>query len=150
MTWTMFAPRWDMTRSTCTANPTAQRRSRFIYSATASHVRTMTLEGVTLLDVPMFERLPRSSQEALDLLLARCQADPACHAAYPNLRAELDTVISRVEKQPVDLGVTNPQTGQPVTLNRDMLVLGTPQPVGPDPNGRPAAAPGPPDGSGQF
>ena len=49
----------------------------------------MALEGVSLLDVPMFERMPRSSQEALDLLYARCRADPACNTAYPNLSAEV-------------------------------------------------------------
>jgi pimeloyl-ACP methyl ester carboxylesterase len=89
-----------------------------------AHVRTMTLEGVTLVDVPMFEQLPRSSQAALDLLLARCQADSACQAAYPNLRAELSAVIARVEQQPVELPLTDPATGQTVKLNRAMLIQG--------------------------
>src|SRR5512133_337162 len=89
-----------------------------------AHVRTMTLEGFTLLDVPMFERFPRSSQLALDLLFARCQADPACQSAYPHLRAEFEALLARVEQQPVDLGITSPNSGQPIRLTRDMLVQG--------------------------
>lgn len=89
-----------------------------------SHVRTMTLEGFTLLDVPMFERFPRSSQAALDLLFARCEADPACHSAYPNIKAEFDELMARIELQPIDLGIKNPNSGQPILLTRDMLVQG--------------------------
>ncbi|MGA2490835.1 MAG: alpha/beta hydrolase, partial [Anaerolineales bacterium] len=89
-----------------------------------NHVRTMTLEGVSLLDAHMFERMPRSSQEALDLLFARCQADPACNAAYPNLSDELKALIAQLEKQPVELSLINPYTGQPVRLTREWLVLG--------------------------
>ena len=88
------------------------------------HVRTMTLEGTTLLDLPMFERLPRSSQEALDLLLTRCQADTACQAAYPNLEAELAALIAQIEKQPVSLPLNNPHTGLPISFNHDMLIQG--------------------------
>jgi pimeloyl-ACP methyl ester carboxylesterase len=87
------------------------------------HVRTMTLEGVTLLDVPIFERMPHSSQSALDLLVKRCQADVACKSAYPNFGEEITALISRLEKQPVNLPVMDPRTGRPARLDRDMLVL---------------------------
>jgi len=87
------------------------------------HVRTMTLEGVTLLDVPIFERMPHSSQLALDLLIKRCQADVACKSTYPNLEEEITASISRLEKQPVELPVTDPRTGRPARIDRDMLVL---------------------------
>jgi pimeloyl-ACP methyl ester carboxylesterase len=87
------------------------------------HVRTMTLEGVTLIDAPIFEKMPHSSQLVLDFLVHRCQADAACNSAYPNFGEEIAAVISRVEEQPVDLSITNPRTGLPVKLNRNMLVL---------------------------
>lgn len=87
------------------------------------HVRTMTLEGVTLIDVPIFEKMPYSSQLVLDFLVNRCKTDAACNSAYPNFGEEIATVISRVETQPVDLSITNPRTGLPVELNRNMLVL---------------------------
>jgi pimeloyl-ACP methyl ester carboxylesterase len=87
------------------------------------HVRTMTLEGVSLTDTPMFERMPRNSQGALDLLFARCQADRACNAAYPNLRAEVEALLSQLEEQPVELSLVDPQSGEPLQLTHDWMVL---------------------------
>lgn len=86
------------------------------------HVRSVILEGVSLVGVPMFERMPRGSQQALDALDARCQADPACHAAYPNFKDELAVVIERLSSQPAELPLTNPLDGQPVKITRDALV----------------------------
>lgn len=101
--------------------PTAEQ----VYlSRHGDHVRTMALEGVTLLDVPMMERMPRSSQQALDLLYARCRADKTCNSAYPNLSDEVQALIARLEKQPVELSLTNPQTGKNILLNRAWLVQG--------------------------
>ena len=87
------------------------------------HVRTMALEGVSLIDVAMFERMPRSSQEALDLMDTRCRADPACQSAYPKLNTEIKELIARLEKKPVEVSLIDPETGQHVTLTRDWLVL---------------------------
>ena len=56
-----------------------------------SHVRSVVLDGGTLLDVPIFERLPRSSQAALDSVLERCVADTACHATFPDPAGDLET-----------------------------------------------------------
>ena len=86
------------------------------------HVRSVILEGVSLVGVPMFERMPHGSQQALDQLDARCQADPDCHAAYPNFKDELAAVIERVAAQPVELPLTNPLNGQPVKVTREVLV----------------------------
>ena len=53
-----------------------------------SHVRAAALDGISLLDVPMFERYPISSQEALEFMFSRCEADAACHSAFPDLGQE--------------------------------------------------------------
>lgn len=45
-------------------------------------VRSVVLDGATLLDVPVMELIAKSSQRALDLLFERCAADAACAAAY--------------------------------------------------------------------
>jgi pimeloyl-ACP methyl ester carboxylesterase len=42
-----------------------------------ARVRTMTLIGGTLLGIPLFERFPQASQQALDQVFARCASDPA-------------------------------------------------------------------------
>ncbi len=82
------------------------------------HVRTMILDGGTLVDVPIFELVARSSQRALDLVFDRCAADVACHGAYPKLRSEFGTIIQRVERHPVRTAVQDPFTGEPVILDR--------------------------------
>ena len=82
----------------------------YSYGATAAqyylrqhedHVRTMTLGGGSLLDVPVFELWAQNSQRALDLIFDRCLADPACKAAFPNLKAEFKDLFARLAAQPV-------------------------------------------------
>jgi pimeloyl-ACP methyl ester carboxylesterase len=86
-----------------------------------SHVRTATLDGVSLLEVPMFERYPISSQAALEKMFVRCEADTACHAAFPNLRQEFSAVLGRLAQGPITLPINDPLTGQPVVLTVAMF-----------------------------
>lgn len=84
-------------------------------------VRTMTLIAGTPVDVPLFEWWPRSSQQALDRVFARCAADPRCRAAYPDPQADLDALAIRLEDGPVQLPLADPHTGEPVLLTRELL-----------------------------
>ena len=86
-------------------------------AAHPEHVRTVTLTGVSLLDVPMFEHAAVGAQEALDKVFARCDADTACHAAYPNLRSDFASALAAVTASPVTTGVMNPRTGTPLVLD---------------------------------
>jgi pimeloyl-ACP methyl ester carboxylesterase len=88
------------------------------------HVRTATLTGASLLEVPMFERMPASSQHALDVVFTRCETDAACRAAYPNVRAEFAELVARVDSKPIDLPMTDPATGQAMHLTRSRLSAG--------------------------
>jgi pimeloyl-ACP methyl ester carboxylesterase len=105
----------------------------YSYGATAAqyylrqheaHVRTMALGGGSLLDVPVFELWARNSQRALDMIFDRCQADSACHAAFPNLRTEFAGLLTRLAKAPVTGSLSNssddPQSGN-VTLTADFF-----------------------------
>ncbi len=80
------------------------------YGATAAQVflrrhpgsvRTVVLDGGTLLDIPIFERWASNGQRALDLLAARCTADPACRRAFPTWRADLPGLLTRLQAEPV-------------------------------------------------
>lgn len=64
------------------------------YGATAAQVfllrhptmvRTMTLIGGTLLQLPIYERMPAAAQSALTALFGRCEHDRACQRAFPHL-----------------------------------------------------------------
>lgn len=85
------------------------------------HVRTAALEGATLLEIPILERWPDTSQKALERLFARCEADAACQAAFPDLRQEFSAVLARLDKGPLTLPIDNPLTGQPTVLTGELF-----------------------------
>jgi pimeloyl-ACP methyl ester carboxylesterase len=85
------------------------------------HVRTVTLTGVSLLDVPLFEHTAVGAQEALDNVLARCAADAKCHAAYPNLRDDFDTARALVASNPITTSVLDSQTGKSVVVDSNVF-----------------------------
>jgi pimeloyl-ACP methyl ester carboxylesterase len=87
-------------------------------------VRTMTLSGGTLLDVPIFEVMPDSSQAALDALFARCDDDAACHAAFPTLRDDWRSLFDSVTADPVVLPADRSPDGETFTLTAEVLAGG--------------------------
>ena len=88
------------------------------------HVRAVVLDGGTLLDVPIFERIAASSQRALDLLFSRCAADPACQAAFPDLESEFNAIVARLAKEPVSTSITHPGTGDPIVFDPTTFASG--------------------------
>lgn len=89
----------------------------------AKHVRAMVLEGV----VPPSYRLPlpfaKTIQASLEKLFADCAADAACQKAYPNLKSEFETVVKRLDAEPVTLQFeTGSGKAQPVTITRGSFI----------------------------
>ncbi len=98
----------------------------YSYGATAAqyylrqhgeHVRTVVLGGGSLLDVPVFERWALNGQQVVDKIFDLCQANAACQAAFPNLRAEFTGLMSRLAAQPVTLQINS----GPLNLTADFL-----------------------------
>jgi pimeloyl-ACP methyl ester carboxylesterase len=58
-------------------------------------VRTVILDGASLLDVPLNELSARNAERALRTQLARCAADVTCHRRYPRTRTELAAALAR-------------------------------------------------------
>jgi pimeloyl-ACP methyl ester carboxylesterase len=89
-------------------------------------VRSVILQGV----VPMDEALPIShaagGQRSLDLLLGWCEADAACHRAYPKVRAELAAVLEGLGRGPVEVEVKHPRTHEKVkvSVSRELIADG--------------------------
>jgi pimeloyl-ACP methyl ester carboxylesterase len=81
------------------------------------HVRAVVLDGGTLLDVPLLEQMPASSQRALEILFARCDGDTACRGAFPNLRSEFAGVLSQLNRQSVQTRTPYPHTGEPIIMD---------------------------------
>lgn len=79
-------------------------------------VRTAMLVSVVPLDQPMPLPMAKGAQAAMDRVLEDCEAQPACHAAFPNVRNELRQMLHRLETQAVKVDV--PGQATPVRLHR--------------------------------
>jgi pimeloyl-ACP methyl ester carboxylesterase len=69
-----------------------------------ARVASAVLDGGTLLDVPVFERMPLATQRAFDRVADRCAADVVCHAAFPDVAGDLRDVFARLRVAPVQDG----------------------------------------------
>jgi pimeloyl-ACP methyl ester carboxylesterase len=78
-------------------------------------VRSMVLDGVAAPDqiVPAGSR---DAQAALDTLFDQCKADPACHKAFPALRAEFASLAQKVGGDGIALELSDPRTAAPMNL----------------------------------
>ena len=77
-------------------------------------VRSLVLDGVAAPD-QVIPAGGRDSQAALDKLFAQCAQDKACNKAYPNLRAEFDTLRARADAG-IKLAIADPRTAQQVNF----------------------------------
>jgi pimeloyl-ACP methyl ester carboxylesterase len=86
------------------------------------HIRSVVLDAVAGPDLVLFRDMPRDGQRSLDLLFERCAADEACGANFPNVRAEYEELLTRLE-QPQAISLAHPLTNEPLEfqLTRDRL-----------------------------
>jgi len=81
-----------------------------------NRVRTAILDGV----VPTHDRAPlffaRSTQKALDGLIAECAGDAGCARAFPHLKEEIAAVLAQAEREPVRVRLTDPKTVKPYEI----------------------------------
>jgi pimeloyl-ACP methyl ester carboxylesterase len=89
-------------------------------------VRSAVLLGVVPTDAAMPLHLARDSERALSGVVADCEAETACRATFPRLRADLRRSLERLAGGPVEVEVVSPGTGRPVriALTRDLYVEG--------------------------
>ena len=88
------------------------------------HVRTVTVDGVVPPSFRVPLPFPHTVQKSMEGMFARCAADAACHAAFPHLQQEFETVLDRLGKAPVTFKFASPPSlEQPieVTLTREMF-----------------------------
>jgi pimeloyl-ACP methyl ester carboxylesterase len=58
----------------------------------------------------------RDSQAALDRLFAQCAHDAACARAFPDLRAEFDALVGKLDAAPARMTLPDPRTARPVDV----------------------------------
>jgi pimeloyl-ACP methyl ester carboxylesterase len=75
------------------------------------HVRSVVLDGVAPTDMSLPVFAARDAQRSLDKLLADCERDAACRAAYPGLGARVRGLFARLEKDRPRVRLVHPRTG---------------------------------------
>ncbi|HEV2549516.1 MAG TPA: alpha/beta fold hydrolase [Stellaceae bacterium] len=80
------------------------------------NVRTAYLGSVVPIDLEGVLDFAKTAQTALQHMMENCEADSACHTAFPNLRTEFDQVLKRLASGKVR--VTVPGYADPVSLGR--------------------------------
>jgi pimeloyl-ACP methyl ester carboxylesterase len=80
-------------------------------------VRSAVLTSVVPPSVPYTLQAARNTERALDGALADCEAEPACRAAFPRVRAQLARVAARLDDGPAAVTVVDPRTGAPAAAS---------------------------------
>jgi pimeloyl-ACP methyl ester carboxylesterase len=86
------------------------------------HVRTVILHGVAPTNQFMPRSFPQDAERALQGVLSECEADQACHEAFPNVKADAQRVLEQLLQSPAQVEVKRPGAKDPVTitLNRNL------------------------------
>ena len=75
------------------------------------HVRSVVLDGVAPTDMSLPVFAARDAQRSLDKLLADCETDAACRAAYPGLGERVRALFARLETERPRVRLVHPRTG---------------------------------------
>ena len=85
------------------------------------HVRSVVLDGGTLLDVPIFELIPRNSQAALDRVLNAARPTGVATRRSPTPPATSRARWARLARHPVRTAVRDPWTDEPIVVDAGAL-----------------------------
>lgn len=80
------------------------------------HVRTVILHGVAPTNQFMPRNFPQDAERALQGVLSECEADDACHKAFPQVKADAQKVLEQLLQSPARVEVKLPQAKDPVTV----------------------------------
>lgn len=86
-------------------------------------VRTVTLDAVVDPGFVMFMDAANDGQSALNAFFARCEADEDCNTTFPELSAEFDDLLGRLDGASIELTIPHPVTNKPLelTVTREMV-----------------------------
>lgn len=85
--------------------------------------RTVTLRAVIAPSGALPLDNPADAQASLDTIFAECRERPACHAAYPDLERDLETVLKRLAEDPVPVHVFDPLARDTAAITLDHAVF---------------------------
>jgi pimeloyl-ACP methyl ester carboxylesterase len=75
-------------------------------------IRSMVLDSVVPPQLNLIQEFWPAAQRGYQAVFDACAAQPACHAAYPNLQAEFTAAVNRLTRKPLTVEVRDPATAQ--------------------------------------
>jgi len=87
--------------------------------------RSVILDGVVPPELALGEDHATNLQGALDAISARCSSDAACAKAFGDMSATLAALREQVVREPREVSILDPQTGEPVRRRFDLEALVT-------------------------
>ena len=85
----------------------------------------MILDGVVPPQLALGPASPLDAQHALEQVLARCNADAACHAQFGDPQADYEALRTKLLREGVRVAVPDPRSGETVTLDFSMPAFAT-------------------------
>ena len=76
-----------------------------------AHVRAVILDGVVPPQTILGESLAQDAERALELIYARCAAQPSCRAVFPDPAGDYAAFNRQLRSAPLQLSATDPSTG---------------------------------------
>jgi len=73
-------------------------------------IRSVVLDSVGPIEVPI-GLFGQSSARSFNLLLTNCQKDLSCQQAFPQLKQEFQTLLTRLEQAPIQVSIPHPRLG---------------------------------------
>jgi pimeloyl-ACP methyl ester carboxylesterase len=74
-------------------------------------VQSAILDSVVPIQTNIFNEFPKSNEHALRTLFDRCQADPKCNAAYPDLEKTFWNLVEKLDDKPVSITTSSYPNG---------------------------------------
>jgi len=84
-----------------------------------AHVRSLILDGVIPAELAVGPAIAADAERALQAIFARCAANAACHARFPNLIDQFATLQQRFAGSSVEVFTADPETGEPKSIELD-------------------------------
>ena len=73
------------------------------------NVRAVILDGVVPPGWYIGQSLRQDAQRSMDLLFARCAANPACQSAFPDLNGDLERLMAQLDQTPQTVALPHPR-----------------------------------------
>jgi pimeloyl-ACP methyl ester carboxylesterase len=73
-------------------------------------VRSIVLDGVVPVETILGPEIAPAAQKSLDAILTRCDQQPSCRLAFPNIRDEFEALRARLRRESESVSLPDPRT----------------------------------------